>query len=209
MDEEMISKKDLLEAAGISYGQLYRWKRKKLIPEEWFIRKSTYTGQETFFPRDKILERINKIKNMKDDLSLDDMAEMFSPELSDVLLEKKDLIERNIVSQEALDAYERFKGTVEVYSFEKILYVAVLDRFLRSGAVGLEEGKMIVENLEENFKKMKGRQCEVVFLRKFGTSLSLLMPVPNEFYMEKSARLVERISLQKCIEELKPLVIRG
>ena len=49
MDEELISKKELLELTGISYGQLYRWKRKGLIPEDWFIRKSTYTGQETFF----------------------------------------------------------------------------------------------------------------------------------------------------------------
>lgn len=49
MEEDLISKKDLLELTGISYGQLYRWKRKQLIPEEWFIRKSTFTGQETFF----------------------------------------------------------------------------------------------------------------------------------------------------------------
>lgn len=48
MEEELISKKDLLDETGISYGQLYRWKRKQLIPEEWFIRKSTFTGQETF-----------------------------------------------------------------------------------------------------------------------------------------------------------------
>lgn len=49
MEEQLISKKELLERTSISYGQLYRWKRKNLIPEEWFIRKSTFTGQETFF----------------------------------------------------------------------------------------------------------------------------------------------------------------
>lgn len=52
MEQDLMSKKELLELTGISYGQLYRWKRKKLIPEEWFIRKSTFTGQETFFPRE-------------------------------------------------------------------------------------------------------------------------------------------------------------
>ena len=73
MNEELISKKELLEKTSISYGQLYRWKRKGLIPEEWFIRKSTYTGQETFFPRSQVLSRIDRIKNMKDDVSLDDL----------------------------------------------------------------------------------------------------------------------------------------
>src|SRR5262245_36438477 len=77
MSEELISKKELLELAGISYGQLYRWKRKDLIPEEWFVRKSTFTGQETFFPKEKILERINKIQTMKENLSLDELADMF------------------------------------------------------------------------------------------------------------------------------------
>ncbi len=79
MDEDqLISKKQVLETMGISYGQLYRWKRKGLIPEAWFVRRSTYTGQETFFPRDKILERIDRIKAMKDDHPLDDLAELIT-----------------------------------------------------------------------------------------------------------------------------------
>jgi DNA-binding transcriptional MerR regulator len=79
MDEErLISKKEVLEKLGISYGQLYRWKRKGLIPEVWFVRRSTFTGQETFFPRDKILERISRIKDMKDEHPLDDLAELIT-----------------------------------------------------------------------------------------------------------------------------------
>jgi len=46
-DDKLISKKAVLEEMGISYGQLYRWKRKGLIPEAWFVRRSTFTGQET------------------------------------------------------------------------------------------------------------------------------------------------------------------
>ena len=43
MDQELITKKELLEITGISYGALYRWKRMKLLPDEWFIHKSTFT----------------------------------------------------------------------------------------------------------------------------------------------------------------------
>ena len=73
--EDLISKKALLLEAGISYGQLYRWKRKGLIPEAWFVRRSTFTGQETFFPREAILERIRWIQGMKTDAALDELAE--------------------------------------------------------------------------------------------------------------------------------------
>ena len=83
MEENLISKKELLEVANISYGQLYRWKRKKIIPEEWFIKKSSFTGQETYLPKDKILERIEYILLMKDEISLDDMANMFAKSDSD------------------------------------------------------------------------------------------------------------------------------
>ena len=50
MDENLITKKELLELTGISYGALYRWKRMKLLPDEWFIHRSTFTGHETFSP---------------------------------------------------------------------------------------------------------------------------------------------------------------
>ena len=73
-----ISKKDLLKETGISYGQLYRWKREGLIPEEWFVKRSAYTGQETFFPRDKILPRIKAILELKEQYSLEEMARMFT-----------------------------------------------------------------------------------------------------------------------------------
>ena len=77
-EEKLISKKEVLEKTGISYGQLYRWKRKGLIPEGWFIRRSTFTGQETFFPEEKILERIERVKNLKEDHELDDLARLIT-----------------------------------------------------------------------------------------------------------------------------------
>lgn len=79
-EENLISKKLLLEKYSISYGALYRWKRKGLIPEEWFIKKSTSTGQETFFPKDLIFERVELILSNKEDILLDDLAEKISGE---------------------------------------------------------------------------------------------------------------------------------
>ena len=52
--EDLISKRELLEQYGVSYGALYRWKRMGLIPEDWFLRRATPTGQETFFHRAQI-----------------------------------------------------------------------------------------------------------------------------------------------------------
>ena len=78
--EQMISKKELLAKYGISYGALYRWKRKGLIPDEWFVKRSTVTGQETFFPQALICERVETILSMKEDVLLDELAKQLSGE---------------------------------------------------------------------------------------------------------------------------------
>lgn len=73
-EEKLISKKALLEKYGISYGALYRWKRQGLIPEEWFIKKATVTGQETFFPEALIHERMELILSEKNEQALSALA---------------------------------------------------------------------------------------------------------------------------------------
>ena len=72
--EDLISKKEVLEKYGSSYGALYRWKRMGLIPEAWFIRKSTATGQETFFRRDQVCPRVELILSRRDGTSLEQLA---------------------------------------------------------------------------------------------------------------------------------------
>ena len=77
MEEELISKKELLNKYGISYGALYRWKRMGVIPEDWFLRRSTSTGQETFFYRQQICPRMELILSRSD--SLDRLAQELHP----------------------------------------------------------------------------------------------------------------------------------
>ncbi len=100
-ETDLISKKDLLSRYGISYGALYRWKRKGLIPEDWFIKKSTVTGQETFFPAQPVCSRIELILRQKEDVLLDELASKLNEQqksntavvISTVFGEKSFLIE--------------------------------------------------------------------------------------------------------------------
>ena len=74
VEEDLISKKELLEQYRISYGALYRWKRMGLIPEAWFLRRSAPTGQETYFRRAQICPRIEQILREKERISLEQLA---------------------------------------------------------------------------------------------------------------------------------------
>jgi len=126
--ETLISKKEVLEMTGISYGQFYRWKRKGLIPESWFIRKSTFTGQETFLPREKVLERIKKIQDLKDDHSLEELAKLLSPEVSGRDFSTEEVGTLNWISEEVRNFYEDYRNTSGDYLFHDILFLTVLEK---------------------------------------------------------------------------------
>jgi hypothetical protein len=203
LDQELISKKDLLELTGISYGQLYRWKRKNLVPEQWFIRKSTFTGQETFFPKEQMLARIDKIKNMKDDLSLDVLADMFSPNPADASMTVAELIERNIVSRTTVQFYPLPQGDEAICSFDRILSLYVAEKLLQSGEMGRDEGTMLLDVMEKHYRSMESKGCDVVLIRKMGISSFLLITGTSELACEPGTKLVVRLPLSACLEELK------
>lgn len=203
MEEELLSKKELLELTGISYGQLYRWKRKSLIPEEWFIRKATFTGQETYFPAKQILARIDRIKNMKDDLSLDELADVFSPMPANMTLTREELTKRNIVSKVTLDLLIEQWGDADAYPFDKVLLGYILEKQLQTGQISLDEGKTLLQTLAAHYPKFQDKPCELICVRKMGVSVFLLQSAASEIHFEPGARVVARLPLAPFIEELK------
>lgn len=105
MEQELISKKELLQRYGISYGALYRWKRKGLIPEEWFIKKATVTGQETFFPKKLICQRVELIQDQKEDTSLDELSKRFHKKNEAMLIVKTAIGEKSFLCSEIEEIY--------------------------------------------------------------------------------------------------------
>lgn len=203
MEENLISKKELLELTKISYGQLYRWKRKKIIPEDWFIKKSSFTGQETFFPREKILERVKRIKNMKDEASLDDLAEIFSSKLSDVMLTGSEISNRKIIIKNVIQICYPSENMDKIYSFNEVLYMDVVQRYLMDGGISIEESKIVFETIKSSYSNYLEKNCEIVFIRKMGVGISMILALPNQIYFESLAKIIMRLQINKCIEELK------
>lgn len=118
----LISKKDLLAITGISYGQLYRWKRERLIPEEWFIKQSAYTGQETFFPREQILSRIQSILDLKDQYSLEELAKILSPHTTQATVSLQELKEIEEIEEKLLKHLQEARGK-ERYDFKETAFL--------------------------------------------------------------------------------------
>ncbi|SHI21119.1 Protein of unknown function [Sporobacter termitidis DSM 10068] len=203
MEEELISKKELLDATDISYGQLYRWKRKGLIPEDWFIKKSSFTGQETYFPRQKVLSRIEKIKSMKEDVSLDELADVFTPTLSEVALDHGEIVSRGIASAEVLRIFLEEGGGGEMLSFPDLAALFLLNRLIVAGDIGLEEGKTLLDVMTEAAGALGLEACEVFLTRKLGVFSCFIVKPPCSIVTDKGVKIIGRQNMAALIEEIK------
>ena len=131
----LISKKELLGKYGISYGALYRWKRMGLIPEEWFVKKSAVTGQETFFERELICRRIEMILGLKDSLSLEEIAKQ---------LEDEDSAKGERVLKVS------WQGTVANIPLENITSLCIVDSQGKELSEDTAKLRALIEELTEN-----------------------------------------------------------
>jgi len=202
VEEELISKKEILDMTGISYGQLYRWKRKELIPEAWFIKKSSYTGQETFFPREKIINRINKIIDLKDDMPLDDLAAMFTnkPKVDDVSEEY--LIEKEIIREETLPIYKDIFREKEEYNFKDVLLMDILQREFDLGKLTISEIEVILKLINEEYKNIEEKDGTLYIIRRLGIGICVVA-YREKIIVDDGSKIIGEINIKNTIENLK------
>ena len=191
----MISKKDLLKETGISYGQLYRWKRENLIPEEWFIKQSSYTGQETFFPREKIFNRIKAIQELKDKYSLEELSKILSPEISQRRFTLEDL---NIIDEVDADLVSIFSDIFEKSSFsfiETIIIIAFSKIKKEFYEINQDHYISMINGIKVYCEKLKNMEYMLLIYYKSKDYYAALCANNSEIFMDKNLELIKTVKL--------------
>ena len=201
--EELISKKDLLKQTGISYGQLYRWKRQRLIPESWFMKQSTFTGQETFFPKDRIIKRISMINELKDQYSLEELARLFAPEMSHRTFTMQDLEQVfGIVSQFYTLYLEMTRQNV--CTFADILLIEAIQKVSAEHPIP-DEGAIhrFLRNVQSWQGKLKEKTNYRLFYCSDGERYYLfLVEQPAEWLADTGMKVLKAIYLEDLAKEI-------
>ncbi len=201
MEEELISKKEILDITGISYGQLYRWKRKELIPEEWFIKKSSYTGQETFFPKEKILDRINKIIDLKDDMPLDDLAAMFTNKTNIQDVNEEYVIDKRIIREETLPIYKDIFREKDVYTFRDILLMDILQSQFDLGKLTINEIEEMLKLIDREYSNIEEKDGSIYVIRRLGIGICILA-YKEKIVIDGGSKIITEINVKNAIESL-------
>lgn len=199
--EELISKKDLLLATGISYGQLYRWKRQGLIPDAWFMKQSSFTGQETFFPKRRVIERIHAILEMKDTHSLDDMAELFSPISANRTYLLLDVIEAINITTHIAYLCIKLWGKHR-FTFQEILLIELFNSMKRDIGLTEEEGKEWLLTAKRWAQDLTGTDLQVIVYRRISVLQYMMLETPCRYYLDEYSHFVQKYDLSERSKNL-------
>jgi len=190
MDEDLITKKELLELTGISYGALYRWKRMGLLPDDWFIRRSTYTGHETYFPRDKVLSRVAEIQELKETMSLEEIARQFTPGVpGEVTMTPAEAVGAGVAPPPILNQYLAIKPA-EQLNYDRLLELSIFSELLQEGNLSREEA---LEAAEAAASTGDISEPVVYLLRKYGVSFCITAGEMQKLNFDTKAALAAKI----------------
>ena len=207
LEEELISKKDLLRAARISYGTLYRWKRMNLIPESWFIHKATTTGQATFFPKERVLARVKKIQELKKDLSADQLREIFSPNVKSFKIPLHDFASLQMVSKLTLTAFVSVYPDKKELEFNDVFAMYVVDHLMRLSGIYLEDAKQVVRMLSRYLKLENSKDFQLILMKKMGVPITVMVKGEDDILLEESTEVVACANLSEFEEAVKNQLI--
>lgn len=198
----LISKKDLLKETGISYGQLYRWKRERLIPEEWFIKQSSYTGQETYFPKEQILNRIRSIQELKDKYSLEELAKMLSPYVinqgfpMDELLEIKEIDE--ILLQFLQKLYNR-----DNFHYIEVLLLIILSDLMKEQNLTHEQTTELLIGMKDSLSELDSTGYIIEIFTINLEYYSIIYQEQSPIYMDNRYQVVKKIRIDDISNQMK------
>lgn len=200
--EKWISKKELLAKTGISYGQLYRWKREKLIPDDWFIKRAAFTGQETFFPRERVLERISFILENKDRYALRELVEMLSPNPENRRYPAKALD----TATSGLSSALARALCVEEWNHAQALCLLVASGARAQCVLAEDETLDIARGMLEWGNALLAERGQIAILRWQGEPLPLLIFAEDALLPSRGAQLLYSLPLSDMFRDYAPVL---
>ena len=192
-----ISKKEVLQITGISYGQLYRWKREGLIPEEWFKKRPSRTGQETFLPREQILERIQFILGHKDGCSIEEMARLLD------LRNKEGEFTGQMMSElPEIDADIRRVLREGSCSRMEVALLVIVSRLYQKYRLTLQDVAEILSGCAGLFTNPPQGRVDFLALRLSGHIYGMLVPENTNTALDKRISVLERFQVDSIASDL-------
>jgi DNA-binding transcriptional MerR regulator len=200
-DKELITKKELLIETGISYGQLYRWKREGVIPDEWFIKRSSFTGQETYFKRQQILERIEIVKELRSKYSLEDLSKILSPDISEKIFLIDELKKIDEISSSILDNIKEVYGKRD-FSMKEIVVFICISKLQRECALDTKQTSNILSDIKSCIADINNLDFKMIIVKLSDRLGTILYSYDKEIVISSELSILASYNLKEISEAI-------
>lgn len=201
-DEMLISKKDLLIETGISYGQLYRWKRVGLIPDSWFVKQSTFTGQETFFPKTKILNRIRAIQELMGKYTLEELAKILSPEVAERNFTLDDLAIIEEIQEGLIPSFIEGFGKNN-FTYIEVLFLMAISEIKKEIGLPLEDVSGLARGIKDYCNEIESTGYIFVLFDKEKNYYASIYQEQAQVFFDSRMSMVKKISINDISSLMK------
>jgi hypothetical protein len=140
-------------------------------------------------------------------MSLDEIAETFSPATREVNFTPAMLETSGLAARPAIDLFLAATNDPGPYSFERLFQVYFFDRLLKAGDLGRDDAVTALM-LIRGAHKMDGGQ-QFLALRKLGVTTCLLVEAGNQLTCDRECKVIMNTPLAKWVAELKEAISKA
>jgi hypothetical protein len=172
-----------------------------LIPEDWFIKQSAFTGQETYFPRERVLTRVQAILSMKDSHSLDEMAQFFSPDPQNTT-PASDLQDFTALNSQLLELLQMGNDGKDSYETGEVVFLTALSKFVEDNTLECSQAAVLARSaLAAASKSTPASKCVLVRPKARGAELYVVFgDAAGTPLFDDEIEVVGTLALQEAAE---------
>ena len=137
-------------------------------------------------------------------MSLDELSEIFSPHVAEPTFDSSELINKKIVSQQAMQLYQSMTGaSANLSDLKEVLMLKILQDYVASGVITFDEGKMIQAFLNQHFMKLTQEKSSLFLMRHLGLPFVIGAIDKEMLLIDEQDRIVLEIAVAKELSQIK------
>ena len=154
-----------------------------------------------------VYEASERIQDLKGELTVEQLQEIFSPNVKSFLIPVEDFIKLNLVSKISMTVFTSVFPDNKNMKFDDVFGVYVIDHLMRLSGIYLEDAKQILRMLSKYLASQPSKEYQLLLLRKLGVPMTLLVKEDEDILLEDNTEVVACANLSDFEEALKGQLI--
>ncbi|NFO78639.1 DUF4004 family protein, partial [Clostridium botulinum] len=161
---------------------------------------------EKYMQRNKIINIINKILELKDKISPDDHTNQFYYNVKNIKIKRTYITKKNKITLKIIERFELIINVnEEIYEQSRLFTLFVFEELIKIGFLSIDEVNEITLSVLKNYKSLNTKESILFIKRKLGVCFYYVLSNEPEILLDNSLIELTRIRMGDILEKIKKL----